>query len=472
MKTFVRNAIEWLLLCAVIVGVGYLQPAHAQGSGGFPSRPVFQSGVSRGLWAMGSCTVGGVSCATGTTPVSANPTALVGPTAVNGSGTAYMLANAAPAICSTCTYVMSGPWTFSSTLTGTLTGSASLDCLLTGCAYTGAVSITTPNSAALSLNTTSGNPIGLLISQSGVGSWNIYESASSSVLRFFDGTSDRIQFSLGGAASFAGNITANTSVIALGGGSCTWANSFAGFASCNGATPGYEILSMSGGTDAKGWDWYADSGGSMHWRLLNDANTIGNDYLILTRTGVSAVTVNYPALATLQVASSPVCSAANSSCAHFGDSGANFSGATPPTVAGSAICTANGTNCPSGASQTTGTFAFTYTSGCATGTSSASGNYSKSGNIVALRVTSTTLCTTQTSNVPIVYGGLPAALQPVGAVVVSASLTSTTLGTFGGDVPGLCNLTNSAAFTCAIGPFAATFFYGFPVGSIMSYTLN
>ncbi|HEY1898640.1 MAG TPA: tail fiber domain-containing protein, partial [Steroidobacteraceae bacterium] len=107
---------------------------------------------------------------TPTIPTSAAASATVGPTATTGSGTAYMLANAAPALCESCNFTLTGGWTFSSTLSGTLTGHSSLDLALTGGTLTGLLTSDgiSDSSGSIATSSASGTNTQLAANQSGV----------------------------------------------------------------------------------------------------------------------------------------------------------------------------------------------------------------------------------------------------------------------------------------------------------------
>jgi len=67
----------------------------------------------------GSSIVDGVTYVTGASINSANPSASVGPTAVNGTATTFMTSDSAPAINLTASYTWTGTHTFNGTLAGT-----------------------------------------------------------------------------------------------------------------------------------------------------------------------------------------------------------------------------------------------------------------------------------------------------------------------------------------------------------------
>jgi hypothetical protein len=90
------------------------------------------------------------------------------------------------------------------------------------------------------------------------------------------------------------------------GGACTWANVFTQIASCGSATPGYQLISMGAGTDAKAWDWYADTGGVMHFRIVSAL-----DWISIARSGIASATVTLPSLL-LDTAGGNCCSTATS----------------------------------------------------------------------------------------------------------------------------------------------------------------
>jgi hypothetical protein len=87
---------------------------------------------------------------------------------------------------------------------------------------------------------------------------------------------------------------------------------------------------------------------------------------------------------------------------------------SPTIAAPNATSFTIGTPALPAATVKTGALSLTYTSGCGTGTTTATGTYTIVGGVVSLTITAGGLCTTGTAATTIIYGGLPAAATPTG----------------------------------------------------------
>lgn len=69
----------------------------------------------------------------------------------------------------------------------------------------------------------------------------------------------------------------------------------------NASQPDLSFTNTSAGSNLKFWDFYADSTGIFHARLINDANNAANDWLAINRTSFTSALVQFPNV-TVQIA--------------------------------------------------------------------------------------------------------------------------------------------------------------------------
>jgi hypothetical protein len=118
----------------------------------------------------------------------------------------------------------------------------------------------------------------------------------------------------------------------------------------------------------KAWQQYADVSGIMHFSLVNDALSSAPDWMTVTRTGITAATVNFPALTTV-----------------------TFNGASvPANVTGSYSAAVNG--CTTSPNMTV--------------------SYSIVGKSVTLSITPTGACTSNATSFSISGASAPAGIKP------------------------------------------------------------
>lgn len=69
---------------------------------------------------------------------------------------------------------------------------------------------------------------------------------------------------------------------------------------CNPSGPSLSLTTTGAGTDQKLWDWFTDTSGVMHYRMINDAAAAANDWLNISRTGIvpTAMTLAAPTITT------------------------------------------------------------------------------------------------------------------------------------------------------------------------------
>jgi hypothetical protein len=90
-----------------------------------------------------------------------------------------------------------------------------------------------------------------------------------------------------------------------------------------------------------------------------------------------------------------------------------------PTIGGSGICRADGTNCPAGVTTASGTFTATFTDAC-TADYARDVDWERVGNIVVMKfVSALTSCTSDSTGFATASGSVPAAIRPVGSSVQS-----------------------------------------------------
>lgn len=105
-------------------------------------------------------------------------------------------------------------------------------------------------------------------------------------------------FSFANAAYTFGNATDNASVTFAGvgivtlGGGATNATDALNISSAT--VSGFSITNTGAGTNAKTWDFLANSSGVLNGRLVNDAFSSANPWLTVTRTGVASAVVAFP----------------------------------------------------------------------------------------------------------------------------------------------------------------------------------
>ncbi len=412
MKQKLSQLFGWAALVAIVFGVAQL--TEAQSSGGFPSRPTFLSGVVRGLWAMQSCTVGGVACATGTIPTSANPTATVGPTATNGSGTAYMLANAAPPLCETC--VFSFTPASGIPLSVTAIGAVGLS-LIGGNTSTGAALLFTDGHA------------GAQAFQAGAG------ITTAGHFQIYDAT--------GGATRFDMTAAGNVSIPSPVSGSAL---------TVTGATAAGNEISLVAPSGAQAGLWMTDGQtGNGLWQILDGycGGAAPNTF------GLFSNTLN----------ASPFCISATGAIT----SPSAISAAWPATttIGGTSVCLSSGTNCPTIPATSTGTGTFAYSSGCTAGTAAGTYAYNKIGNLASVViVTITASCGTGASaGTALVFTGLAAAITPAANRIVAAPMNTTS-----GGASSACTFTTGNTLSCVDTNTSTS--TGFLVGGSYTYTLN
>jgi hypothetical protein len=209
-------------------------------------------------------------------PAGANPSVSVGLAAVNGTATTFMRSDAAPLLSVAIVPTWTGLHTFGGGLTvsaGTTTisghtlalsasatvgGTNTGDQVIPAAANpTASVGLTAVNGVATTFMRSDAAP---LLSQAIVPTWTGKHIHSGG---FLDNSNVAISSAVTGIFLNGGNSAE------LG-----WINS-------------------AGGTDAKAWDSFADSSNALHFRVINDAFTAGNDWATVTRTGVAAVTVKF-----------------------------------------------------------------------------------------------------------------------------------------------------------------------------------
>lgn len=169
-----------------------------------------------------------------------------------------------------------------------------------------------------------------------------------------------------------------------------------------GTAPGYYLTESDAPLNEKVYR-IVSGAGDLFWGTTNDALGGGNNFFMVTRTGDVVDTV---ALA-----------------------------ATTVTVNSSAVCTANGTNCPGGG-ITQGTFTVTWDDACTTSPTSTF-DYVNAGGAVTLvlRSNSGFPCTSDSTLLTTTTASMPAAIRPVTSI---ASMNMYAGGTNNGTATNVC----------------------------------
>jgi hypothetical protein len=160
-------------------------------------------------------------------------------------------------------------------------------------------------------------------------------------------------------------------------------------------------------------------------------------------------------------------SALTANVAKYTDSGTNFSGATPPTIGGSAICVASGTNCPS--SSPASTTASVTSTGC-TANSSVNGFFAKVANVGTLTISSFA-CTSNATT--FTFTGFPATYQPAHQASCAALVEDNTVdGKIGSIVIGASGTISLTVASSSGSSWTAAGTKGFNNAITCSYPLN
>lgn len=369
---------------------------------------------SSGQYATGVTTVWAANCAqvaysqlsgTPSIPTGANPSASVGLTANNGTATTWMRSDASPALSQGISPTMTGAWTFAP--------SSGLP-----------ISVTAIGSEGINVsggNSSTGAAIGFVDGQSGNHAYQIGAGIPSvGHFAIFDSTNMAARLDLNTTGDFTINAPSGGVALTVNGVATQFTATVAGSLT-SGQSRGLFVTAGTTSSDVTA-------------AFNNAANTV--NYLLIYGDGGNVI-------------GAPT----------GGDKGIGTLNAQGLYVNGVAVV-------GGGISQATGSFSLTYSSGCISGTPSASGTYTIIGRIVTLNVTSATTCTGGAGN--IVFTGLAAAAIPTSATQAAPCMTEVN-----SQIPFVAGCYVSSTGTIAIqgGTAAITGVSGFTAGAF-SYPLN